>query len=97
MTYDGAVMRLYVNGTQVATRNQTGSTVVSAGPLQIGGNTIWNNEWFTGADRRRPALQPGPDGDRDRDGAGYAAVARLTLGGGRNAANGSVTRYSRGR
>ncbi len=49
MTYDGAVMRLYVNGSQVATRNQTGSTVVSAGPLQIGGNTIWNSEWFTGA------------------------------------------------
>ena len=49
MTYDGAAMRLYVNGSQVATRNQTGSTVVSAGPLQIGGNTIWNSEWFTGA------------------------------------------------
>jgi hypothetical protein len=46
-TYDGAVQRLYVNGVQVSTRNQTGSIAVSTQPLRIGGNAIYG-EWFTG-------------------------------------------------
>jgi hypothetical protein len=47
VTYDGTTVRLYVNGTQVATRAQTGSMAVSSGALSIGGNTIWG-EWFAG-------------------------------------------------
>jgi concanavalin A-like lectin/glucanase superfamily protein/BACON domain-containing protein len=46
-TYDGAVLRLYVNGTQAATRNLTGALRTSTGALRIGGNTIWS-EWYAG-------------------------------------------------
>ena len=46
-TYDGANLRLYVNGTQVATRAVTGSMRASTGALRIGGNSTWG-EWFGG-------------------------------------------------
>jgi chitodextrinase len=46
-TYDGSNERLYVNGSQVATRPLTGQIRRSNGPLRIGGNTIWA-EWFRG-------------------------------------------------
>src|SRR5262249_16566207 len=38
-TYDGATMRLYVNGVQVASRAQTGAIATSTNPLQIGGDS----------------------------------------------------------
>ena len=41
------MLRLYVNGTQVSTKNVTGAMANSAGPLQIGGNNVWA-EWFQG-------------------------------------------------
>lgn len=47
VTYDGAAVRLYVNGTQVGSTPQTGSITTSAGPLRIGGNAVWG-EYFTG-------------------------------------------------
>lgn len=47
LTYDGATMRLYVNGAQVATRAQTGAMATSNNPLRIGGNSIWG-EYFAG-------------------------------------------------
>ena len=47
VTYDGATMRLYVNGVQVATRARTGNMVTSANPLQIGGDSIYG-QFFTG-------------------------------------------------
>jgi glucose/arabinose dehydrogenase len=46
-TYDGATQKLYVNGTQVASRAQTGAIPASTGPFRIGGNSIWG-EWFAG-------------------------------------------------
>jgi hypothetical protein len=46
-TYDGATLRLYVNGTQVGSQARTGSLFVSGNPLRIGGNTIWG-EYFAG-------------------------------------------------
>ena len=46
-TYDGANLRLYVNGTQVSSRAVIGSLVNSTGALRIGGNSIWS-EWFHG-------------------------------------------------
>jgi hypothetical protein len=46
-TYDTTTMRLYVNGTQVATRARTGNITTSTSPLHIGGNTPWG-EWFAG-------------------------------------------------
>jgi Domain of unknown function (DUF4082)/Concanavalin A-like lectin/glucanases superfamily/Fibronectin type III domain/Viral BACON domain/Bacterial Ig domain len=47
-TYDGTTLRLYVNGTQVATRAINGAIRTSTGALRIGGNSIWNDEWFAG-------------------------------------------------
>jgi hypothetical protein len=46
-TYDGANLRLYVNGVQQASQAITGSIRVSTGVLRIGGNNIWS-EWFAG-------------------------------------------------
>jgi hypothetical protein len=40
LTYDGALLRLYVGGTQVASRAVTGSIVVTTGALTIGGNNL---------------------------------------------------------
>lgn len=46
-TYDGATMRLYVNGLQVASRAQTGTPAVSTNPVQIGGDSLYGQS-FTG-------------------------------------------------
>jgi glucose/arabinose dehydrogenase len=46
-TYDGAMLRLYVNGTQVGSKPQSGSVAVTNGQLKIGGNAIWG-EYFSG-------------------------------------------------
>jgi hypothetical protein len=47
MTYDGATLRLYANGVQVATRAVSGSMINSTGALRLGGNTVWG-EFFRG-------------------------------------------------
>ena len=44
-TYDGATIRLYVNGVQVASRAQTGAMTASSDPLTIGGNTYSGEHW----------------------------------------------------
>ncbi len=41
-TYDGATLRLFVNGAQVASKPQTGSAAVSNAVLRIGRNSIWS-------------------------------------------------------
>jgi hypothetical protein len=46
-TYNGATQRLYVNGSEVASRPQSGSIQVSDSALRIGGNSIWG-EFFKG-------------------------------------------------
>jgi hypothetical protein len=46
-TYDGSVLRLYVNGAQVRSLAAGGSISVSTGQLKLGGNAIWS-EWFAG-------------------------------------------------
>ncbi|MGI8685664.1 MAG: LamG domain-containing protein, partial [Acidimicrobiales bacterium] len=46
-TYDGANLRLYVNGVLVKTAALTGSIKTSASPLRFGGNASWG-EWFSG-------------------------------------------------
>ena len=46
-TYDGAMLRLYVNGAQVASRALAGPLKTSGGVLRIGGNSIWG-EHFQG-------------------------------------------------
>jgi Concanavalin A-like lectin/glucanases superfamily len=46
-TYDGAALRLYVNGVQVGSRTMTGAMLTSSSPLRIGGNSIWG-EFFQG-------------------------------------------------
>ena len=46
-SYDGATLRLYVNGAEVGSRAVTGNISASGDPLRIGGNQIWG-EWFAG-------------------------------------------------
>jgi len=46
-TYDGANLRLYVNGTLVSTKAATGAIQPGTRALRIGGNSIWS-EWFAG-------------------------------------------------
>jgi hypothetical protein len=46
-TYDTTTIRLYVNGTQVATAARTGALTSSTGALRLGGNGLWG-EWFAG-------------------------------------------------
>ena len=46
-TYDGATLRLYVNGTQVAATAHTGAITTSTNPLQIGGDSLYG-QFFAG-------------------------------------------------
>jgi hypothetical protein len=46
-TYDGTTLRVYVNGTQAATKTVGGNITTTNGALRIGGNNIWG-EWFGG-------------------------------------------------
>lgn len=47
-TYDGSVFRLYVNGNEVANSPVSGEIIQSGSGLNIGGNTVWNDEFFQG-------------------------------------------------
>ncbi len=46
-TYDGASLRLYINGTLRSTKAASGSILTSSNPLKLGGNAIWG-EFFAG-------------------------------------------------
>ena len=46
-TYDGSAVRLFVNGTQVASTAATGSIATSTNQLQIGGDSIYG-QYFAG-------------------------------------------------
>jgi hypothetical protein len=48
VTYDGSTTRLYLNGVQRVSRSGVRSIPATANPLRIGGNAVWNNEWFDG-------------------------------------------------
>ncbi len=47
LTYDGATLRLYVNGAQVGSQASTGAIATSTNQLQIGGDSIWG-QYFSG-------------------------------------------------
>ena len=47
LTYDGATLRLYVNGTLAGSQAKTGAIATSTNPLQIGGDSIWG-QFFSG-------------------------------------------------
>ena len=44
-TYDGTTLRLYVNGTQVASTVHTGAIATSTNPLQFGGDSIYGQNF----------------------------------------------------
>ena len=48
LTYDGATLRMFVNGTQVATQARTGAIRTSTNPLQIGSDSIFG-QYFSGS------------------------------------------------
>ena len=47
LTYDGAMLRLFVNGAEVVSRATTGAINPSSSPLWIGGNSPFG-EYFAG-------------------------------------------------
>ena len=47
LTYDGAMLRLYVNGVQAGSQARTGSIQTNSNPLWIGGNSPYG-EYFQG-------------------------------------------------
>nr|WP_082535520.1 LamG-like jellyroll fold domain-containing protein [Nonomuraea pusilla] len=47
LTYDGAALRLFVNGQQINQTSLGGSLYDDGNPLRIGGNVAWN-EYFSG-------------------------------------------------
>ena len=47
VTFDGCVVRLFVNGVQAGSLPFLGSMAASTGPLRLGGNGVWG-EWFAG-------------------------------------------------
>ena len=47
VTYDGTMLRLFVNGIEVSSRAMSGAMTTSTGVLRIGGNSVWN-EFFAG-------------------------------------------------
>ncbi|HWM10432.1 MAG TPA: LamG-like jellyroll fold domain-containing protein, partial [Solirubrobacteraceae bacterium] len=47
MTWDGSVLRLYVDGAEVATQPAPGALLTSTGQLRIGGNSL-RGEFFSG-------------------------------------------------
>jgi hypothetical protein len=46
-SYDGATLRLYVNGVQVSSLAETGNIATSTNPLQIGGDSVFG-QYFAG-------------------------------------------------
>jgi hypothetical protein len=46
-TYDGSTLRVFVNGVQVGSRSVAGAMGASAGPLRIGGDSVWG-EYYKG-------------------------------------------------
>jgi hypothetical protein len=47
-TFDGTMLRLYLNGTQIGSQAVTATIPASSGVLRIGGNSIWGAEYFNG-------------------------------------------------
>jgi chitodextrinase len=47
LTYDGATLRLYVNGTLAGSQAKTGAIATSTNPLQIGGDSLYG-QFFSG-------------------------------------------------
>ena len=48
VSYDGANMRVYVNGVLVRTVARSGAIIATNGSLHIGGNAVWGGEFFSG-------------------------------------------------
>ena len=80
-TYDGATLRLYVDGTLVASVAATGAIATSTGALRIGGNTLWG-EYFQGlidevrVYNRALTAEPDPGGHGERRGDRLARSRR---------------------
>jgi hypothetical protein len=47
LTYDGATMRMFVNGVEVSSATASSTMAVTSGTLRIGGNSVWG-EYYRG-------------------------------------------------
>ena len=45
VTYDGSTVRLFVNGVQVSSLARTGTIATSTSPLEIGGDSLYDQYW----------------------------------------------------
>ena len=48
MTWDGGVVRLFLDGAEIAAQPSTGGLVTSSGDLRIGGSAAGGGEFFAG-------------------------------------------------
>ena len=81
-TYDGAALRLYVNGALARTTVTSGNMPITAGVLRLGGNNM--ERVVLGPDRRGEDLRPGFEPDRARGRDGDAARDRPGRAAGRS-------------
>ena len=93
-TYDGAAMRLYVNGVQVATQTQTGAITATTNLLRIGGSATMSQYFDGRVDEVRiyaralsSGRDPGRHGQADHTTrARHRPTHRLVTNAGRHAA-----------
>ncbi|MEV0166601.1 deoxyribonuclease NucA/NucB [Nonomuraea fuscirosea] len=48
VTYNGTIITLYLNGTQIDQTPMTGNLADSGGVLRLGGNDVWEDEFYSG-------------------------------------------------
>ncbi|MGW5686029.1 LamG-like jellyroll fold domain-containing protein [Nonomuraea sp. NPDC003754] len=48
VTYNGTIVTLYLNGTQIDQTPMTGNLADNGGALRLGGNSIWLDEFYSG-------------------------------------------------
>ncbi|WP_433511797.1 LamG-like jellyroll fold domain-containing protein [Nonomuraea sp. CA-143628] len=48
VTYNGTIITLYLNGTQIDQTPMTGNLADDGGALRLGGNNLWDDEFYSG-------------------------------------------------
>ena len=75
LTYDGATLRLYVNGSLVGSQARAGAIASSTNPLQIGGDSLYG-QYFSGLIDEVRIYNVAACSDRDPGGHGQRRELR---------------------